>query len=385
VKSISVVQQERKHILLGHLACFGDCLYATTIAKQIKVDYPSCHLTWAIGSKYRSILDGNPDIDEVWEIPLNSREEIASVWYPFKDEALRRKKNGDFDEIFFTQIYPDNYETYDGTIRSSILRCYRKPITVGFKPVLYLFEQEIKNVYNFVQKNNLLDKKNVILFECSAKSEQSFVTPEFAAKLSQKIVNKIPDCYIIMSSDLPDIIRDSNHTIIDGSCLSFRENAELTKYCSLLLGCSSGISWLSTSSWAKKLPMIQLLKSDKSFYASFIHDHEYHGLPTNHIIEMTDTTVDQVLSCILTVVNQGFTTARLQFHQEISVDLTFYFKTIASVAYNGRPKQVIFSLVYTFRRYGINLNLFKVFIPLTQYIISILYRKITKFINSNRK
>ena len=382
MKLISVIQKEKKHILLGHLACFGDCLYATTIAKQIKVDYPGCHLTWAIGSKYRSILDGNPDIDQVWEIPLSSREEIASVWYMFKNEALRRKKNGDFDEIFFTQIYPDNYETYDGTIRSSILRCYRKPITVGFTPVVFLSDQEIKTVYDFAKKSNLLGQKSVILFEYSAKSEQSFVTPEFAAQLSQKIIDKVPDCYIIMSSDTPIFMRDSNHRIIDASYLSFRENAELTKYCSLLLGCSSGISWLSTSSWAKKLPMIQLLKSDKSCYASFIHDHKYHGLSTDYIIEMTDTTVDQVLSCILTVVNQGFATARLQFHEEISVDLTFYFKTIASVAYHGKFKQVISSLVYTFRRYGANVNLFKVFIPLIQYIMSILYGKLIKLVNS---
>ena len=214
MKLISVIQKEKKHILLGHLACFGDCLYATTIAKQIKVDYPGCHLSWAIGSKYRSILDGNPDIDQVWEIPLSSREEIASVWYMFKNEALRRKKNGDFDEIFFTQIYPDNYETYDGTIRSSILRCYRKPITVGFTPVVFLSDQEIKTVYDFAKKSNLLGQKSVILFEYSAKSEQSFVTPEFAAQLSQKIIDKVPDCYIIMSSDTPIFMRDSNHRII---------------------------------------------------------------------------------------------------------------------------------------------------------------------------
>ena len=63
-------------------------------------------------------------------------------------------------------------------------------------------------------------------------------------------------------------------------------------------------------------------------------------------------------------------------------DLTFYFKTIASVAYHGKFKQVISSLVYTFRRYGANVNLFKVFIPLIQYIMSILYGKLIKLVNS---
>jgi hypothetical protein len=59
----------RKRILLGHLASRGDCLYATAIARQIKADYPGCHLTWAIGSMCRAIIDGNPHVDALWKIP----------------------------------------------------------------------------------------------------------------------------------------------------------------------------------------------------------------------------------------------------------------------------------------------------------------------------
>jgi hypothetical protein len=365
-------QKKSKRILLGHLASFGDCLYATTIAKQIKFDYPNCHLTWAIGSKYRSIIDGNPHVDEVWEIPLNSRDEIAEVWCNFKNEALENQKKGDFDEIFLTQIYPDNYQTYDGTLRSSILRFYRKPITVGVTPVIRLSDREVQNVYRFAQKNDLLDRENVILFECSAKSDQSFITPEFALEVSKDIVNKMPSVQIILSSDIPAVI--NNPKIIDASYLSFRENAELTKYCSLLVGCSSGISWLCTSDWAKKLPTIQLLKTDKSMYASFIYDHQYHGLPTDSIIEMTDASVEQVVSCILTVIDEGLATARLKFHQKIPLDLTFYFQTIGTVLYQRKYKQFVYSLFYTLKRYGL--------FPVIKNIAITLYRKIIKFIKN---
>ena len=35
-------------VSLVQLDANGDCLYATTIARQIKQDYPGCHLTWWI-------------------------------------------------------------------------------------------------------------------------------------------------------------------------------------------------------------------------------------------------------------------------------------------------------------------------------------------------
>ena len=369
-----------QRILLGHLASFGDCLYATTLAKQIKADYPDSHLTWAIGSIYSSILIGNPHVDEVWEIPISSRDEIAEAWLQFADQASEKHKNGEFDQIFLTQIYPDNYKTYDGTVRSSILRFYGKPITVGVTPVIYLIEEEIKNVYDFAQPNNLINNKKVVLFECSAKSEQSFVTQEFAIELAQKIAENLPDWKILMSSNIsiPKSIQYEN--IIDASNLSFRENAELTKYCSLLIGCSSGISWLTTSSWAKKLPMIQLLKSDKSMYASLIYDHKYHGLPTDHIIEITDKNVDKILSCILTIVNENFLIARSKFHQEIALNFTFYFQTIAAVLYTRKLRQFCYSLFYTVKRYGLHPSLIKSFLLLILDVSFIIYKKLIRAI-----
>lgn len=379
-QTTSLPASKPQRILLGHLASFGDCLYATTLAKQIKADYPDSHLTWAIGSIYSSVLIGNPHVDEVWEIPIKNRDAIAEAWFQFADQALEKHKNGEFDQIFLTQIYPDNYKTYDGTLRASILRFYGKPITVGVTPVIYLTEEEIKNVYDFAQTNNLINNEKVVLFECSAKSEQSFVTEKFAIELAQKIANNLPDWKILMSSNIsvPKSMQYGN--IIDASSLSFRENAELTKYCSLLIGCSSGISWLTTSSWAKKLPMIQLLKADKSMYASFIYDHKYHGLSTDHIIEITDTSAEKVLLCILTVINEGFTIARSRFHQEIALNFTFYFQTIAAVLYRRKLRQFRYSLFYTVKRYGLHPNLIKSFLPLIPYVSFIIYQKLIRAI-----
>jgi hypothetical protein len=307
----------RKKILLGQLTSNGDCLFATTLARQIKTDYPGCHLTWAISSLCRSIIDDNPYVDEVWEIPLTRNEDVVTAWMRFESEALNRKSLGDFDDIFLTQIAPGNLQNYDGTIRSSIFNAYPHPITVPVTPVMRLSQAEVDNVRRFAEAHRLTCRTNVVLFECSPKSGQSSVTPEFALEVAHSLTQKIPDTCVILSSNVP--LNADDERIIDGSVLSLRENAELTKHCTLLVGCSSGISWLCTSDWANPLPMIQLINPRAIWFASFVHDYKYWGLPTDNIIEMTDHSVERLFQCIITVFTDGFSTARPIFHQEIKL------------------------------------------------------------------
>jgi hypothetical protein len=200
-KSDQVLEKPKK-ILLGQLNSSGDCIFATIIAHQIKIDYPGCHLTWAIGSMCRSVINGNPHVDEIWEIPLKSIAEVTEVWRQFEQEALEKKRRGDFDEIFLTQIAPGNLHNYDGMIRSSIFRGYPSRITVPVTPILRLSPIEIENVCRFAASHFIANKDQVILFECSPKSGQSFVTPEFALEVAKKIVAKYSDVSVILSSKL---------------------------------------------------------------------------------------------------------------------------------------------------------------------------------------
>src|ERR1700712_4612811 len=110
-----------KKFLIGQLASFGDCLYATAIAKQIKNDYPESHITWAVAAKYKSILKLNPHVDAIWEVEFLPDDNNLTAWRKFKNKALQRKANGEFDEIIFSPIAPDNWIHFNGTIRGSIL------------------------------------------------------------------------------------------------------------------------------------------------------------------------------------------------------------------------------------------------------------------------
>jgi hypothetical protein len=190
----------------------------------------------------------------------------------------------------------------------------------------------------------------VILFECSPKSGQSFVTPDFAREFSKKLIESIPDLCVILSSNKP--FHSNDERIIDGSALSFRENAELTKYCTLLIGCSSGISWLCTSNWAKPLPMVQLLSEELCMYASFIYDHEYFGIPTDSIIEMTESSVEKLNQCLSVILNESFSVARQKYHMRIKLNFRQYAGAIYILLLKGKFGDILVSMRYAINRYG---------------------------------
>ncbi len=340
----------RKRILLGQLAARGDCLYATAVARQIKVDYPGCHLTWAIGSTCRSVIDGNPDVDAVWEMPLADPHQPEDAWHQFVAAAQERLKQGDFDAAFFTQIYPANYKNFDGTVRASIFRGYPRPITVPVAPVIRLSADEVENVRRFAEQHRLADHHPVILFEYVHRSGQSFIDPNFLSEAIDRIAARLPNGKIILSSHVP--METGNPATVSADVLSFRENAELTKYCSLLIGCSSGITWLCTSDWAKPLPSIQLLKRETGVYASVVHDHEYFGLPTESVIEMTDCPAEDLADCVAMVIQNGFGAAKNQYHQQIDLRLDFHIKRLDGLIECGAYQDAFSVAGHMLRRYG---------------------------------
>ena len=340
-----------RRILLGHLASFGDCLLATPIARQIKNDYPGCTLTWAIGALYRGAIEENPFVDRIWQIPLEKRNEMDQIWMNFEVEARKRLISGEFDQMFLTQVNPNNYQNFDGTVRASILRGYPRPLTVPITPVLRLREEEVTKVGRFAEEHGLSRRKYAVLFECASRSGQSYVTPEYALQASEHVLSRVGDCAIILSSN--EKFAGGRPEIIDGSVLSLRENAELTKYCTLLVGCSSGVSWVCTSDWAKPLPIIQVLKRSTSVFASMVHDAEYFGLPTGHIIEMTDCSAERLGDCIEAALTEPFMSVRSRFHEQIPVELNLYLETfMRAVLRRGQILKVLKSLLLVRKRYG---------------------------------
>src|SRR5258708_29917063 len=189
-------------ILLGQLISNGDCLYATAVARQIKHDFPGCHLTWAVSSLCRRIIEENPFVDEIWEISLANwaYELLPGNWSSFVDEALERYERGVYDFIFFTQIYPGNPHHFEGTVRPGIFLGYPGKITVPLQPSLFLRAEELERVNIFVQQNRLHEFEQVILFECSTTSGQTHITPEFALETAETTAKKWPGKHAVITS-----------------------------------------------------------------------------------------------------------------------------------------------------------------------------------------
>jgi tetratricopeptide (TPR) repeat protein len=341
-------------ILLGQLISNGDCLYATAVARQIKHDFPGCHLTWAVSSLCRRIIEENPFVDEIWEIPLANwaYELLPGNWSSFVDEALERYERGVYDFIFFTQIYPGNPHHFEGTVRPGIFLGYPGKITVPLQPSLVLRTEEVERVNDFAQRHRLHDFDQVILFECSSKSGQTHITPEFALQAAEKIASKSSGKHAVILSSHHAVAR-LGEGIIDGSVLTLREMAELTKYCTLLIGCSSGISTVSTSTWAKSLPMIQMLTNRCAMFASLAHDYLYFGLPTSHVIEMFDADVERLVSCFDSFLQKGWAETRGMYHEEPQVTFGYYLDFVRDFVVKAYDYYgFCVSLRHTVDRYG---------------------------------
>lgn len=341
---------------MGQLASNGDCLYATTVARQIKVDYPDCHLTWAIASAYRSILAGNPDVDEMWEIEYYTKPGDVGQWMRFEAEAKARKEEGDFDEVFLIQIAPPNFHLWTGSVRAAILGAYPRPITVDKTPIVRLSDKEVENVRQFAERHRLVGESDVILFECAPRSEQSLVNPQFALKFASEIGKKFPDTIVILSSNQSFVSPHEN--IVDGSVLSLRENAELTKYCSLLIGASSGVSWIATSDWARPLPMIQLVVPDLVRSNSVAYDYEQRNADPSELIEMHSYSVESLVACVETIVCAGFPAARSHFHQKVPLKLEHYRELQEFLMRHGRWQQAWRFLQLNIKEHGFQFGFF---------------------------
>ena len=316
-----------RKILLLQLMSNGDCLYATAVARQIKQDFPNCHLTWAIASFCKNIIDNNPYVDAVWEIPGVSKVNCTDVMRQLRKDVAAKKASGEYDQVFFTQIIDDNQANYDGSVRTSIFRGYGRPITVPVTPVLRLRDEEKEKAKNFAEKYKLTGFRNVILFEFAPQSGQLAMTPAIAIEMANEIV-KNEGTAIILSSNIK--IGDGDPRIIDGSTLSLRETAALSHYCTLLLGCSSGITWITTSDAAKQLPMVQVLDPNAYWVNPISRDFERCGFSTENVLELYEFVPAKITACITEVLTVNFAAARKHYYSPLPVQ----FKTTRRSIYN---------------------------------------------------
>ncbi len=158
-------------------------------------------------------------------------------------------------------------------------------------------ESEKNNAAAFA-KNNRLEKYRVrLLFEFAPLSGQAPLTREIAINIAEKLTAD-PAVAVILSS--AQAINHANERVIDGSVLTLRETAALTSYCTHLIGCSSGISWASTSDGAKLLPMVQLINPDTIWLNAVSRDFKRFNRSTDGIIDLLGLNEEVIVDCLQT-------------------------------------------------------------------------------------
>ena len=339
-------------VLLGMLGSNGDCLYATAIARQIKRDYPGCHLTWAIGRLSRSVLANNPDIDEIWELPQNSWSDMELLWSLFEIDAHHMADEGIFDHVILPQISPARFANYDGTIRPSIFRGYGRPISVPVDVAINLTDQERAEVDDWFKSSPAADASQVILCECSSKSGQSFMTVDRALQVAERITATRQKAVVIISTH--ETLPTEHPRIISASKLSIRQTARLTDHADLFMGCGSGLTVVATSGAARPgLSNIQVLSRDKSVYASFRHDFQHFGLPAGHFLELTSEDTEHLAKVALAALTDGFAAAQAEFDDPVPLTFGWYWELITMMLLErGRYVDAAHSLLVTAGRYG---------------------------------
>lgn len=313
-----------KKILLVQLFSNGDCLYATAVARQIKADYPGCNLTWAIARFCQNIIHNNPYVDDVLVTEEVRKNDVAAL-RKYKRKVFAEKAAGKWDEVFVTTNMDTNLAYYDGTIRGMILRAYPSEINVPVQAVLELADDEKEGIQSFAEQRNLQNFKNVILWEYAPQSGQSELNFEMVMSVAKEFIKAPSTCVILSSANKFEEADD----IFDASGLSVRQNAGLTHYCTLLIGCSSGITWLTTSSAAKFLPMVQLLNPNTAFINTPSVDFERFDIAHNGLIEMGTFNESAIYECVSTIINEGFSAAS-KYNQIIPLQ----FNTTKIIVYN---------------------------------------------------
>ncbi|GAC1386537.1 MAG: hypothetical protein NVSMB45_16210 [Ginsengibacter sp.] len=344
---------KRKKILLVQLYANGDCLYTTTIARQIKVDYPGAHLTWAISDSCQNIIQYNPDVDHI--LPISNVQRNSDKYFRKFKKEVESGKYGIYDEIFIPQVADANLANYDGTIRSAIFRGYPNKITVPVEPVLILSDEEKLKVDKFAVENKLSDFSHVILFEYAPLSGQSKMTFLTAMSIAKSLTLDKTTAVILSSANK---FENDDPNIIDGSILSIRETAHLTHYCNFMMGCSSGLTWVATSSAAKKLPMVQILDPKAIFINPVSRDFHRFNISNPGLIEITQFSENIIIECVLSAL-KDFPSAIKNFNGKIPLSFRASRMVVFNLLTQRNFKAIKKHIAVNIGQYGFKFNLLK--------------------------
>ncbi|MBI1779867.1 MAG: hypothetical protein HYR66_00590 [Sphingobacteriales bacterium] len=221
---------------------------------------------------------------------------------------------------------------------------------------MHLTENEKDTAEKFAQKHSLSNYKNVVLFECAPQTKQLNLTDEIILDYSIRILKEENTC-VILSGPRPYNFDHPN--IIDGNTLSIRETVGLTHYCTLLLGCSSGISWAATSIAAKPLPMVQILAPDAYYFNPLSLNFKKLHKSADGLIELIDFDNKKLETVFADIFHNGFAGAQTKHNQIVKPQFRLYRGIIHHFLKKGRLAEIATFVRVNLKENGFNISMLK--------------------------
>ncbi len=246
----------------------GDILNCTPVARQLKLNEPDCLITWFTSERGAMALEHNPHVDEVVALPGD----------PVKlDERVLELKRLRPWTRFLTPAPYMNYQAAPGGSLFEILRASAGiPLTVPFRPVLRLREDEIREARAYWES---LPGGPRILVETEFYSQQSRWNRSNAFDLVERLAPVSP-LLVFTARTCPEFLDDLREVYPRAVwCQApFRQNAELYNLCDAFIGVSSGITCLTISTHCRDdIPSIEYVRAEHwaSAHWDFVDEHTY--------------------------------------------------------------------------------------------------------------
>lgn len=349
--------------LIVQLGANGDCIYATSQLDRILAIDPGAEIDWLVSRSYAPILRTHPRIRGVLEldVPLKRRSERLTAWSVAEEECMRSFDA--YDRIVQSQIWPNGFRKFDGTVRSSILRHFDEVERNEIRPFepgdwsensgsIFLDEEEVADVDEGLAEIEYEDYEHRILFECAPQSGQSAIHTGFAIEVASRLTKELDNCVVLLSTG--EDLRGLPSRVHGGRRFSVRQNSELASRSTLMVGCGSGLSVL-TSTLESRPHMVQFLSGDVSIFASLRAEQEYFSRNRNDILEFADPSVDAAHRLLSGICRSGFSVIRKRDERRVLLHLDYYFHLIEFMVLNrGRFLDAAESLAHAYLRYELD-------------------------------
>jgi ADP-heptose:LPS heptosyltransferase len=234
-------------VVIVNFGAFGDIINSTPLAKHYSLEGNKIY--FVTRKRYSDVLKENEFIDKIYcfQEKVNMNNVSMTINSKRKIEKLFSGK-----KIIYSAPYMS--PKYDGTPRSNLLSIIKEECSqvqewlCDFVPVIRLTEEQEYEARNFF---SCIPKRKTILIEYEYFSAQSFLNFSHIEKSLDNIKEQVN--IIFTGKNFPKEMaklqqKFSGHNFYHYSG-SFKSNAALYNMCDLFVGCSSGITCLTSSDY----------------------------------------------------------------------------------------------------------------------------------------